>query len=171
MVHTNNREGRERQPKLKRLDVGCGNLPVGDVNVDLYVTEGSHRPGREQLRVREIRNFVRADAEHLPFKDKVFSECISRHTVEHVENPFRMISEMKRVTNGVVKVIAPFSFSFDYLSWLRDSVHKYWFLPYWFQKLGFKTTVKMKFLRVKIFDKKAPFWFPFFEIIAWKKTC
>ena len=149
-----------------KLDVGCGNFPRGDVNIDLRGAGSVHRFCRDKIRVKAIKNFVRADAEHLPFRNKIFPESISSHSIEHVKNPVRMISEMKRVTRGTVNVISPLSCSYEYLFWLRERVHTFWFLPHWFKKSGFKTNIVMKLIRPELLNRQLPLWFPYFEIVA-----
>jgi demethylmenaquinone methyltransferase/2-methoxy-6-polyprenyl-1,4-benzoquinol methylase len=54
-------------------------------------------------------NFIRGDAENLPFKDDVFDASISAGSIEYWPNPQRGISEMARVTKpgGKVVVLAP----------------------------------------------------------------
>lgn len=83
------------------LDVGCGTRPKGDVNVDFFSggfnpQEGDQARG-EFLSPRKIRNFVVADAMHLPFRDEGFNVVFSSHTIEHVKNPALMLREMCRV--------------------------------------------------------------------------
>ena len=80
------------------LDVGCGNKPRGDVNIDFVK--------------QTVPNFVRADALNLPFRDNVFSHACSHHVIEHVENPLKMISELKRVTSSV-EIFTPSAFDMD----------------------------------------------------------
>ncbi len=45
----------------------------------------------------DIPNFVRADAENLPFKDKEFDVACLFEIVEHVDNPIKVLSEARRV--------------------------------------------------------------------------
>ena len=149
-----------------KLDVGCSDAPQGDVNVDFRTTELRDVYKTPLQTYRQIKNFVKADAQHLPFRAKIFSQSVSSHTIEHVAEPSLMIHEMKRVTKGIIKIITPFWFSYAYFSWLRHVDHKYWFMPSWFKRLGFKTSVNLKLLRPELLGKKAPFYFPFFEIVA-----
>jgi len=80
------------------LDVGCGNKPRGDINIDFVK--------------QTVPNFIRADALNLPFRDNVFSHARSYHVIEHVGNPLKMISELKRVASAV-EIITPSAFSMD----------------------------------------------------------
>lgn len=64
---------------LLTLDVGCGNYPRGVVNVDRYK---EWNPEIEQVRevdidIRNIPNFILADALYLPFRDRVFKKVFS----------------------------------------------------------------------------------------------
>jgi ubiquinone/menaquinone biosynthesis C-methylase UbiE len=78
------------------LDVGCGDVPKGDVNLDLFYY------GRGK-------NFVIAEAHHLPFKDETFVKVYSKHCLEHLENPFAFFKEVKRILKkeGVLECIYP----------------------------------------------------------------
>lgn len=82
------------------LNIGCGANATGDVNLDLYVEDTeNHRNSAEflKLNVRAIQNFVRGDAQYLPFKDNAFEVVFSAQVIEHVKNPFLMLREMARV--------------------------------------------------------------------------
>ena len=138
---------------MRVLDVGCGQRPRGTVNVD--------------IQKQNALNFVRADSQHLPFRNRVFKKAVSHHTIEHVDNPELMITEMKRVVNGTVEIVTPFLFSYDLTRIFRNSKeHKHWFLKKFFRKQGFNSTVKVRWRRPKVLMKNAPFWFPFLEIIS-----
>lgn len=78
------------------LDVGCGDVPTGDVNLDLFYY------GKGQ-------NFVLGEAHHLPFKDHTFTKVYSKHNLEHLENPFLFFVEAKRVLRegGVIECVYP----------------------------------------------------------------
>jgi tetratricopeptide (TPR) repeat protein len=49
-----------------------------------------------------LENFVQANAEELPFKDKEFDVAILGEVLEHVKNPNKALSEALRVANRVV---------------------------------------------------------------------
>ncbi len=97
------------------LEVGCGTgfttqeivSKVGEGNVvavDLT-------PEQMIKAVRRFRrsNFVRGDAENLPFKDCIFDASISAGSIEYWPNPAKGIQEMARVTKngGRVVILAP----------------------------------------------------------------
>lgn len=88
-----------------KLDVGCGDHPTGDVNCDLNMGSTLHGGDQKKdgifINAKEIPNFVKCDAQHLPFKDHVFSEVFCCHVIEHVDNPLLLLSELLRVGNDV----------------------------------------------------------------------
>jgi len=92
------------------LDVGCGADPKGDVNVDRFLED------RTQCFKAwfpwETKNFVFADAEYLPFKDKAFSLLLARHLIEHLENPLQALKEWSRVAEEV-KITTPSAYNLD----------------------------------------------------------
>ncbi len=71
------------------LDVGSGNEPKGDVNIDLIRHPTSLK--------KRAKNFVVADPAFLPFRDEAFNVAFSAFIIEQVPNPFRMLKEMCRV--------------------------------------------------------------------------
>jgi ubiquinone/menaquinone biosynthesis C-methylase UbiE len=81
---------------MELLDVGCGDVPKGDVNLDLFYY------GRGE-------NFVFGEAHHLPFKNKSFIKVYSKHCLEHLENPLVFFMEAKRVLKkgGILECIYP----------------------------------------------------------------
>jgi len=103
------------------LDVGCGSKPNGDVNVDAMFAndEWNH-----QVSFLLDSNFVKAEASHLPFKDKCFQEVYSSNLLEHVEDEELVLNEMKRVSNGIVRLIVPI----EYIWFVYDFFHPKKFL-------------------------------------------
>jgi ubiquinone/menaquinone biosynthesis C-methylase UbiE len=81
---------------MELLDVGCGDVPKGGVNLDLF------HYGRGK-------NFVRGEAHHLPFRDQAFFRVYSKHNLEHLENPLAFFREAKRVLKkgGKLECIYP----------------------------------------------------------------
>jgi SAM-dependent methyltransferase len=140
------------------LDVGCGTNPVGDVNVDFFregfnPQTGDQKSG-ELMLTSKVKNFVVADAEHLPFKDSVFVVVFSSHVIEHVHNPFLMLKEMCRVSKRKVVVRCPHRKG----SGAKRPFHLHYLDETWFKsavtKLGFQCK-----LFIRAFD------FPFTERI------
>ena len=81
---------------MEFLDVGCGDVPIGDVNLDLFYY------GRGK-------NFVFGEAHHLPFKDETFIKVYSKHCLEHLESPLTFFKEAKRILKkeGILECIYP----------------------------------------------------------------
>jgi hypothetical protein len=101
----------EEQSVFGTLDVGCGAKPKGDVNIDFF-RGGQNPQAGDQIRgefmtPRKIRNFIVADAMHLPIKSKGFEVVLSSHTIEHVQEPLLMLREMCRAANKQVAVRFP----------------------------------------------------------------
>jgi ubiquinone/menaquinone biosynthesis C-methylase UbiE len=94
------------------LDVGCGND---------YFLKKAHKAGYEihgcdvLLDVNvENGTFHVGNIEHLPFADKQFDIVTSHHTLEHVVNLNKAISELKRVARKQVEVTLPCQRYFKY---------------------------------------------------------
>lgn len=79
---------------MKTLDIGCGDRPRGDVNLDRFY-------------YGKWENFIIGEAHHLPFKDKAFDHIYSSNTLEHLENPLKFFKEAKRVANSIFECIYP----------------------------------------------------------------
>jgi SAM-dependent methyltransferase len=79
------------------LDVGGGHNPHPRANVvvDKYTDTNYHRSG--DIKVLKKQQFIAADGEHLPFKDKEFDYVICCHVLEHVDDPVQFLSEIFRV--------------------------------------------------------------------------
>lgn len=60
------------------LDVGCGCNPRGDVNINI---------DRSVPKQKLMPNFILADAQYLPLRDKCFSLVYASHVIEHVQDP------------------------------------------------------------------------------------
>jgi len=96
------------------LDIGCGFAknrdsdykkykanPKGDVNIDVGFPE------------LKIANYVRCDAHHLCFRNNIFSKVIASHVLEHLQNPFACLVEIKNVlrNNGILEIRVPNKYS------------------------------------------------------------
>lgn len=81
------------------LNVGCGHQTTGDVNVDLYPidTHGWFKTRHRDLDAKNIKNFIQADAHHLPFRSDIFRRVEATHIVPHLEKPVHAIMEFYRV--------------------------------------------------------------------------
>ena len=116
--------------EFNMLEVGSGNEPRGDVNVDLFRGLISAK--------RRTNNFVVADAAFLPFRDEAFEVAFSAFTIEQVKEPFLMLKEMCRVAKR--KAIVRYFYKWG--SSARAPNHIYRFDEKWFQNaaatLGFE---------------------------------
>lgn len=88
------------------LDIGCGSVPEGDVNLDLYQGETPHH--RYLVKSRTIKNFVNSDAQSLPFRTNSIKILYSSQLLEHLPEPLTHLRECYRVLtkNGwlVIKI-------------------------------------------------------------------
>ena len=76
--------------KDKVLEVGPGHSPTfrSNVLVDLFVDSNYHRCGN--LKIYPHQQFINANGEALPFKDKEFDYVICNQVLEHAENSCRV---------------------------------------------------------------------------------
>jgi ubiquinone/menaquinone biosynthesis C-methylase UbiE len=81
----------------KVLDVGSGHNPHPRANVvvDKFTDSNYHRAS--DIKVLNKQEFINADGEHLPFKDKEFDYVMSNHVLEHVDHPDKFLNELSRV--------------------------------------------------------------------------
>jgi SAM-dependent methyltransferase len=81
------------------LDIGSGDKPHwrSDVLLDKYISDeyGDQRSGDKKTVIS--RPIFDADAESMPFGDKVFDYVICSHLLEHVIHPGKVIDEIMRV--------------------------------------------------------------------------
>jgi len=79
------------------LDIGSGEAPKGDINVDIY---------------RSKNVTVVADAQFLPFKDDCFGKINSSQLLEHLDDPRLCAKEVNRVLdpNGTATLDFPRKF-------------------------------------------------------------
>ncbi len=113
------------QPNIKGLvlDVGCGADPKGDVNVDAFPK--NREQCAEPWNPKQTKNFVLADAQHLPFRDKAFSRVVCNRMFEHVHNPLETAREMARVATQRVDLKVPSQYSLDWY----EKTHLYSWSP------------------------------------------
>ena len=80
------------------LDVACGAKPFPNAHVlcDLHLERVPDRSMRELK--TEGKPFVLCDCRFLPFKDKAFGFVTSYYLIEHVDDPFGIYRELKRVS-------------------------------------------------------------------------
>jgi len=113
-LHENIRKSVHQFKSPKILDVGCGKKPYRRYFVDsqLYIGVDKHAQEADVVAV----------AEELPFRGGCFDIVLCIQVLEHVENPKRVLEEIKRVLrpNGVV-VLSTHGF------WIEDhEIPDYW---------------------------------------------
>jgi len=91
------------------LDVGCGSRPEGDINIDLLLKGSNELPGTDRIfNPKNIPNLIKADAKHLPIRDKAFKTTICSHLLEHIDDEVYVLKELERVTAGMLIVRVPY---------------------------------------------------------------
>ncbi len=76
------------------LDIGCGEYPEGDINLD-----------RKSL--KNINNFIKADAIYLPIRNKCIPIVYSSHLMEHILRVDLLLKEFYRVSKDKVIIRVP----------------------------------------------------------------
>ena len=94
---------------MNSLDVGCGTNPQGDVNIDVSIERTPYRKAEgysSEIQPQKIKNFILADAEHLPLRSNTFNEVLCDSTLEHLKSPYRCLRESYRVcrSNGLITI-------------------------------------------------------------------
>jgi ubiquinone/menaquinone biosynthesis C-methylase UbiE len=88
------------------LDVGCGNGFFSHYFSQICDTVGVDYS--EKMLVRNpIAQKIRMDANHLSFQDLSFDIVFCHALLHHVENPDRIIQEMRRVSKKFVVILEP----------------------------------------------------------------
>jgi len=82
---------------MMRLNVGCGTDPWGDIRLDF---------AREYFGKKSTLNIL-GDAQHLPFRDKVFSESRMNDVIEHLPSWRLGLKEICRVTHNRIELRFP----------------------------------------------------------------
>jgi len=138
-----------RQEYLETLDVGCGDQPRGDVNVDCYRYSKQVRPDKKIVKTCAD---VIADGQYLPFHDESFNKVVSFHVIEHVKNPYRFLKELVRVSKNEILIVCPHRFG----KGAKMPYHKNYFTLPWFRKAlaNFKCGIEVT---VTNFPKRSPF--------------
>ncbi len=100
------------------LEVGCGKGFLSGILSQNYNVKASDILIDKELENKYQKvNFIEANIENLPFQDKEFDTVISTHTLEHVRNFQKSVSELRRVTKKrliiVVPMQRPYRYTFD----------------------------------------------------------
>lgn len=99
-----------------KLDVGCGDNPHGDVNLDLH---------------RFTKANVIGDIHHLPFRSNAFREVYCFHVLAHIQKPRLALEELIRVSKEVIVIEVPHRFS----GYVYTPYHKHTFNCNWFRSI------------------------------------
>ncbi len=100
------------------LDVGCGQCFLAGKMSKKYQVTAVDIALDPALNVRYSNiNFVEANVEKLPFRNGEFDTVVCAHTLEHVQNIFAAINELRRVTKKRLIVVVPkqrpYKYTFD----------------------------------------------------------
>ncbi|HTF62930.1 MAG TPA: class I SAM-dependent methyltransferase [Edaphobacter sp.] len=100
------------------LDVGCGQCFLAGKMSKKYQVTAVDIAIDPALNVRYSNiNFMEANMEKLPFRNGEFDTVVCAHTLEHVQNIFPAISELRRVTKKRLIVVVPkqrpYKYTFD----------------------------------------------------------
>jgi len=102
------------------LDVGCGDRPKGDVNVDLFQGESVDLQGlRGRINPSETVNFVQGTVYNLPFINNVFTKVLCHHLLEHLKEPKKAIKELIRVSKYEIELVVPYRWHELIQNWFR----------------------------------------------------
>ncbi|MGB9727122.1 MAG: class I SAM-dependent methyltransferase [Nitrososphaeria archaeon] len=98
--------------RRKILDVGCGTCILFEslydedkIFVGVDISEKILRIGWIKFRDKINLFLVLADAEHLPFRDKVFDTIFTITLIQNLPNPIRSLEEIKRVSSRDAAII------------------------------------------------------------------
>ena len=113
----------EETPKLKLIDVGCGNragCEHADVLMDMY-DWSSNYPNKKFI-IHDVNDTP------FPFEDDEFDFCFCSHLLEHVLDPEEFLQELMRISKGgYIEVPSPLC---DNLvsgdDWGDPNGHKWW---------------------------------------------
>ena len=116
------------------LDIGCGEKPEGDINLDI----SKHvQIGPTSGIVKSKCNII-ADALHLPFRDKSIEIVYSSHCIEHVKNPCMFVKECERIAIQRIVIKCP-------SKWMvgnrGNKLHKYTITIPWLRAYGYSVQV------------------------------
>jgi SAM-dependent methyltransferase len=84
---------------LSCLDVACGAKPFPNASVLCDLNARPVPDRRMKTLVTEGKPFVLCDSRYLPFKDKVFDFATSYYLIEHMDDPWKLFKELRRVSN------------------------------------------------------------------------
>ncbi|MFN8373378.1 MAG: class I SAM-dependent methyltransferase [Anaerolineae bacterium] len=100
------------------LEVGCGKgLLASRLSDKSQVTATDIALKPDLIQKYPQITFKEANIEHLPFDDQSFDTVVTTHTLEHVQNLFLAIQELRRVTRQRLIIVVPkqrpYRYTFD----------------------------------------------------------
>ncbi len=91
------------------IDIGCGNKPIGYVNLDKEFDFNIHIDKGIKMNPKEYFNFIIGDAQELPIKNNCFEIVYSSHLLEHLPIPLKALYEFKRISKEKIIIKIPLS--------------------------------------------------------------
>ncbi len=88
------------------LDIGCGENPRGNLNVDCYIPNNLPQ------------NFVLANAENLPFRNRSVDSILSYYNIEHLINPAIFLSNVYQIAKNKIEIVT------DNSEWVGDVIFR-----------------------------------------------
>ncbi|MDR1993571.1 MAG: class I SAM-dependent methyltransferase [Nitrososphaerota archaeon] len=107
-IYCNNLNLKKGSPLI--LDVACGAkpFPLANVLCDLNIKPVPDR--RMNSLVTDGKPFIMCDSRYLPFKDKAFDFVTSYYLIEHMDEPWKLFRELKRIAkHGYIQCPSWFS--------------------------------------------------------------
>ena len=104
------------------LDIGCGATPRGEINIDPFPFD--RKQCWKKRDPKTIPKFIFADAEALPFRDKIFDTALCIHTLEHLKYPLKALKEMNRTVKKKIIIKVPSQFNIN-----KTETHLYTWNP------------------------------------------
>jgi ubiquinone/menaquinone biosynthesis C-methylase UbiE len=149
------------------LDIGCGSgayaYYLSKNGASVCALDFSHNyllNAKTAIKNRAVQ-FLQADAEHLPFKDKVFDWILCTEVIEHIISPELLLTETGRLLKdeGTLVVSIPSKYSPTEIFRKLISGSHYEHLHFWTKK-EFKRTLIAK--GIKVTESKHCLFFSYF---------
>lgn len=118
----------------KILDIGCGAGTISRYLVERNEVHGldSSQAAVEQARKRGIKAQVFDVTNRLPFEDAIFDIVICKDLLEHLENPQKVLKEIKRVLRTGASLWVSVPNQFNIVDRFRILLGKGMTIPRWF---------------------------------------
>ncbi len=130
----------------KVLEVGCGRGYLANLLSENNKVTGCDIVITDDLKKKFPKvKFISANIEELPFKDKEFDVVVTTHTLEHVKNLGRSVSEVRRVAKEKLIIVVPKQRPYKY----TFSLHTQFFPYTWSLESAFgfrKGATKIQYL-------------------------